>query len=179
MRQKRDNLILNILTERKSIDVSELSELLGVSQVTVRKDLDELEKRHLISREHGIARLGNPDDINGRLAIHYDEKMKIAKAAASLVSDGDTIMIESGSCCAITAALIAKSLKNATIISNSVFIADYIRKESDINIVLLGGIYQKDSQCLVGPMIRDAVANFNVKYLFSGTDGWSRRTKTK
>ena len=84
-------------------------------------------------------------------------------------------MIENGSCCALAALQIAKTKKNVTIVTNSAFIADYIRNEN-IQIVLLGGIYQQDSQCLVGPMVREGVSNYYVKYFFIGTDGWSERT---
>ena len=65
---------------------------------------------------------------------------------------------------------------NVTIVTNSAFIADYIREEDNVQIVLPGGIYQKDSQCLVGPMIRDSAMNYNVHLCLIGTDGWSERT---
>lgn len=68
------------------------------------------------------------------------------------------------------------SKKDLTIITNSAFIADYIRGKSNFQIILLGGIYQQDSQVLVGPMIRQCVENFYVTHFFIGTDGYSRRT---
>ena len=175
MKKQREKEILAILTKRKRIEVTELSAQLGVSQVTIRKDLDALERMHLIKRIHGFAELNSEDDINSRLAYHYDEKTKIAEKAAALISDGDTVIIENGSCCALSALAIARTRKNVTVVTNSAFIADYIRNEPNVQIVLLGGIYQKESQCLVGPMIRDSVMNYNVKYCFVGTDGWNER----
>ena len=175
MKKQREKEILHLLIERKRIEVTELSSLLGVSQVTIRKDLDELEKRHLIRRIHGFAEISSEDDINSRLAYHYDEKTKIAVKASGLVSDGDTVFIENGSCCALAALTIAQTKKNVTIVTNSAFIADYIREEPGVQIVLLGGIYQKESQCLVGPMIRQCAMNYNVKYCLIGTDGWNER----
>ena len=176
MKKEKETRVLEILTEKKRIEVTELASLLNVSQVTVRKYLDELEGRKLIIREHGCAVLNSADDINGRLAYHYEEKLQIAEKAAELIHDGDTVMIESGSCCALAALLIAQKKKNVTIVTNSAFIADYIRRENGAQTVLLGGIYQPDSQCLVGPMIRDGAANYHVRYFFIGTDGWSERT---
>lgn len=85
-------------------------------------------------------------------------------------------MIESGSCCALLAEELAASKKDLTIITNSAFIANYIRGKSNFQIVLLGGIYQQDSQVLVGPMIQQCVENFFVRYFFIGTDGFSLRT---
>ncbi len=174
--EERKERILDLLTKQNKADVSAIAEMLNVSQVTVRKDLDALEAQGFIRRVHGIAELNTSDDISARLAYHYEEKKKIAEQASGLVCDGDTIMIESGSCCAILAGLLAKSGIGLTIITNSAFIAESIRSYKNIQIILLGGIYQPDSQCLVGPMIRDNAENFHVRYFFIGTDGWSERT---
>lgn len=176
MKSDRESIILDLLTKQNRAEVTELSALLGVSQVTVRKDLDSLEQKHIIRRVHGYAELNSMDDINGRLAYHYESKKRIAEEAAKLVHDGDTVMIESGSCCALLALYLAEHRKNITIVTNSAFIADYIRSESGAQIVLLGGIYQPDSQCLVGPMVAEGARNYNVSYFFVGTDGWSERT---
>lgn len=100
---KRDAMILELLTTRGKTEVAALSEVLGVSEVTVRKDLDALQEKGLVQRIHGYATLANPNDVGGRLAYHYEEKRLIAHAAAELVQDGSTIMIESGSCCALLA----------------------------------------------------------------------------
>ena len=150
----RKNKILEILSAEQKKEVAALSEQLGVSQVTVRKDLDCLEKKGIIKREHGFAVLLSTNDILCRLAYHYETKKQIALAASEMVRDGETIMIESGSCCAILAETLAKTKKNLTVITNSAFIADYIRNKTNFEIVLLGGIYQHDSQVLVGPMVR-------------------------
>ncbi len=85
---KRDSHILSILTSRQRVEVSELSELLGVSEVTVRKDLDALQERGLVIRQHGFATLSNLNDVGGRLAYHYDEKRRIAHEAARLNHHG-------------------------------------------------------------------------------------------
>ena len=156
--------------------MNELAKLLSVSQVTIRKDLDSLSETGIIKREHGYAILSDTNDILGRLAYHYSEKRMIAAAAASIVSDGDTIMIENGSCCAILAECLAAQKKNLTIITNSAFIADYIRNKCSFEIILLGGIYQSDSQVMVGSMVRQCVENYWVDQFFIGTDGYSDKT---
>ena len=158
--KNRGNKILELLTKDNKIEVSHLAEELGVSQVTMRKDLDTLESKGVIKREHGFALLCSTDDINGRIAYHYEEKRKIAQKAAGLVSNGDTIMIENGSCCALLADTLTATKKDLTIITNSAFIAEYIRGKSNFQIDLLGGIYQQDSQVMVGPMILQCVENF-------------------
>ena len=173
--KNRSNKILELLTQENKLEVSLLAEKLGVSQVTIRKDLDALEEKGIIKREHGFALLRSADDINGRIAYHYETKWEIAKKAAELVSSGDTIMIESGSCCALLADALTVSKKDLTLITNSAFIADHIRGKSNFQIVLLGGIYQQDSQVMVGPMIRQCVENFCVDLFFIGTDGYSAK----
>ena len=173
---KRQSQILDLLTQNKKLKVTELSDVLNVSQVTIRKDLSALEDSGIIVREHGYAKLNESDDINNRLAYHYDIKQKIAEKAVESIEDGETVMIESGSCCALVALEIAKTKKDVTLITNSAFIADYIRKTGNVRIILLGGEYQEESQVMVGPITRKCVEGFFVDKLFVGTDGFTKET---
>lgn len=169
---KRDSTILQIVTDQKRVEVAYLAERLGVSTVTMRKDLDALQEKGLILREHGYAMLANPNDVGGRLAYHYDEKLLIARRASQLVPDGATIMVESGSCCALLGRVLADTKKNLTIITNSAFIASYVRDSAQVSCTLLGGTYQRDSQVMVGPLVRTCAQEFYVDRLFIGADGW-------
>ena len=170
--KKRETAILDILSQHGRVEVTALAEQLGVSQVTVRKDLDALEQKGVIRREHGYAVFGGTDDINNRLAFHYEEKQQIAKAAAALVSPGETVMIENGSCCALLAEEITKTKPGCTIITNSAFIASYIRRIEGAHVVLLGGDFQNDAQVMVGPILKCCLEQFYVDKLFVGTDGY-------
>ena len=171
----RETEILEILTEQKRVEVSSLAEKIGVSQVTIRTDLNELESRGIIKREHGYAVLRSVADISGRIAYHYETKRLIASKAAELMHDGETIMIESGSCCALLAEELVNSKNDVTIITNSAFIAGYVRLKLQAKVILIGGIYQNDSQVMVGPMVKQCAENFFVDKLFVGTDGYTRR----
>lgn len=173
---KRHSKILDLLAEHEKMEVVKLSHLLNVSQVTIRKDLDFLEKQGIVIREHGYATINDSDDMNHRLIYHYESKQKIANLAAASISNGETIMIESGSCCALLALEIAKTKKDVTLITNSAFIADYIRKIGTVKIILLGGEYQNEAQVMVGPMMRNCAEAFYVDKLFIGTDGFSRES---
>ena len=173
--KERQNRILDALTKHEKLEVKELAEMMEVSQVTIRKDLDALTQQGLIIRNHGYATLNNSDDMNNRLAYHYEMKQRIAKKVCEDIHDGETIMIESGSCCALVALEIAQSKKNITIITNSAFIADYIRNE-DIKVILLGGEYQASSQVLVGPITMNNAKNFFVDKYFIGADGFSQKS---
>ncbi|MCI6276442.1 MAG: DeoR/GlpR family DNA-binding transcription regulator [Clostridium sp.] len=170
---ERHTRIVNIVNKSKKIEVNALAEMLGVSPVTIRKDLGYLEEKGLLSREHGYAVMLNTDDINNRLAVCYETKVKIAKAAANMVSSGETVMIESGSSCALLAGELSNSDKDVTIITNSAFIAGYVRENGNSRVILLGGEYQKESQVMVGPLVRICAREFHVDKLFVGTDGFN------
>jgi DeoR/GlpR family transcriptional regulator of sugar metabolism len=168
----RNIRILGILATHKSVKVNLLAEFLCVSIVTLRKDLDYLEKRGIIRRTHGYVSLDGADDTGKRLAINYSIKQRIAKAAVQIVDEGETIMLESGSCCAIFAEELAIAQKNVTIITNSIFIANYVCKLNSIKIILLGGYFQPESRVLVGPITAKCSEIFYPEKFFLGTDGF-------
>ena len=164
--------ILEILASNKSVKVTLLAELLSVSPVTLRRDLEALEKRGIISRTHGYATLDGANDTGKRMAFSHSIKRRIARAAAETVEEGETVMLESGSCCALFAEELAIAKKNVTIITNSVFIANYVCKLSNIKIILLGGYYQPESQVAVGPMTVKCGEMFYSDKFFLGADGF-------
>ena len=167
----RQEEIVKIVSEHKKIEVNELSKKLEVSKVTIRKDLDKLESRGILHRVHGYAVLNSEDDLNYRLAINYELKRKIAKEAAKEVEDNETVLIESGSTCALLAEELAFNRKNVTIITNSSFIAGYVRNSESVNVILLGGEYQKKSQVNIGVLTELAINQFYIDKLFIGIDG--------
>ncbi len=171
----REEQLIALVSQDKKIAVNELSERLKVSKVTIRKDLDKLEQRGIIHREHGFALINNEDDLNYRLAKNYDLKRKIALEAAKTIHDGETVMIESGSTCTLLAEELAFNKKDITIITNSCFVASYVRKAETVKIILLGGDYQKESQVNVGPLVEQVVQRFFVDKLFVGIDGFDEQ----
>jgi len=164
--------ILELMTNNKKMKVNLLAELLDVSQVTLRRDLDSLEGRGIIRRAHGYATLDGADNTGKRLAFNYSIKKRIAKAAVQTIEEGETIMIESGSCCALFAEEISLANKNITIITNSIFIKDYIYKSQGIKMIFLGGVYQPESQVMVGPLTLKTAENIYTDKFFLGTNGF-------
>jgi DeoR/GlpR family transcriptional regulator of sugar metabolism len=173
IRQKR---ILETITTEGQVEVARLADTMNVSRVTIRKDLDILEDKGLIRHERGLVLPGSSDDINNRLSYHYDKKRRIAQCASELVQDGETVMIESGSCCAVLAEELVSHKRDITIITNSAFIAAYIRKLPRARTVLLGGDYQNEAQVMVGPVTRKCIEGFSVEKLFIGIDGFTEKT---
>ena len=164
--------ILDIMANNSSIKITMLAELLSVSQVTLRKDLDGLEKLDIVRRSHGYASLDGADDTGKRMAQNFPVKRKIAKAAAQFIEENETVMLESGSCFALFAEELALENKNVTIITNSTYIANYIKRFANIKIILLGGYFQPDSRVLVGSITKNCAENFFIDKFFMGADGF-------
>ena len=173
--RERQTQILDILGERKKIAVLDLAKLLDVSDVTIRKDLSALESKGFLKREHGFATLPESDDVSTRLLFNYETKRRIARRSLETISDGETLMIESGSSCALLADEIATNRRDVTIITNSVFIATFVREKLGAKIILLGGEFQREAQVMVGPLVRKCAENFFVEKFFMGTDGFNDR----
>ena len=164
--------ILKLLEENNQTSVNELSARLGVSSATIRQDLSFLESEGLIKRVHGGAVLEDAEDLSNRLGVNYDKKLRIARMAARLVNDGETILIESGS----TNALLARELvkkKNITLITTNVYIARQLRKSKQSDIIILGGLYQPGSESLVGKITRASLDQINFDKAFIGIDGYT------
>lgn len=174
MKERHTQLVEYVSLQGK-VEVNELAKYLNTSAVTIRKDLDYLADRGILRRERGFAVLNDPQDINYRMAFHYEIKKKIATAALELVKDGESVIIEAGSTCALFAEELAKKKKDITIITNSIHIANFVKDFSSVNIVLLGGNYQKKWQALVGPMTKACIKEFSVDKIFVGVDGYSRQ----
>lgn len=170
----RQTDLIAYVSENGKTEVSVLAEHFNISKVTIRKDLEFLSEKGILKRTRGFAVLNDPGDINYRLAFHYDQKVRIAKLAASRVEDGETLIIESGSTCAVFAEELAKTKQNLTIITNCMYIANYIKEYPNHNIIVLGGNLQPKTQALVGPMTKAAIQTMYVDKIFVGTDGYSR-----
>ncbi len=169
---KRQSTIVNLVNSANKISVTTLAEKLNVSEVTIRKDLNLLSNYGVIIREHGYALKKNSVDIRNRLSVNYDIKNKIAKKAATLIDFNETILIGSGSTCALLAEEIARTKPNVTIITHSIYIVEHASKLGNNKIILLGGEYQNDSQVMVGPLVRLNARQYFVDKIFIGTDGF-------
>lgn len=172
--KERHAALLDYVMQNGKTEVNTLAEFLQTSKVTVRKDLDYMSERGLLKRERGYAVPNDPSDIYYRMSLHYETKQRIARKAATYVQDGETLIIESGSTCTLFAYELAKIRQNITIITNSMYLASYVKDHTNIQIILLGGMLQPYGQSLIGPLTKEAVKAFHVDKIFTGTDGYSR-----
>jgi DeoR/GlpR family transcriptional regulator of sugar metabolism len=172
MLNKRQKRILEIIGNDNQTSVNTLSEVLGVSSVTIRQDLNHLEAEGLLKRIHGGAVLKDGDDLDNRLGKNYEKKLRIAKKVASLVKEGETLLIESGSVNVLLARELVK-IKRVTIMTTNLYIARQFRKNEQANIVILGGIYQHDSETMVGKITKACIDQVNIDKAFIGIDGYT------
>ena len=172
MLNERQKRILEILGNDNQMSVNSLSEVLGVSSVTIRQDLNYLEAEGLLKRIHGGAVLKDGDDLDNRLGKNYEKKLRIAKKVASLVNEGETLLIESGSVNVLLARELVK-IKRVTIMTTNLYIARQFRKNEQANIVILGGIYQHDSETMVGKITKACIDQVNIDKAFIGIDGYT------
>ncbi|CAI0721162.1 Glycerol-3-phosphate regulon repressor [Serratia ficaria] len=153
----RQQTILQLVNDRRRISVNELARASGVSEVTIRQDLNLLEKRSYLKRVHGSAVALESDDVDARMMSNFTLKQHLAQYAASQVNDGETVFIESGSANALLARYIAER-KRITLITVSHYIANLL-KETDCEVIVLGGMYQKKSETVVGAVLAKGVEN--------------------
>jgi len=171
--QRRDK-ILELLKEDGQAKVLDLSRIFKVTEVTIRQDLERLEKEGFIIREHGGAYLKNIDANVQNLSLqnqdNLDLKMTIAKKAIEFINEGDTIILDSGS----TTTEIAKLMKNytnLTVITNALNIALILGAQASINVIVTGGEFKAPTISLTGQKAADFFQNLHVDKLFLATAG--------
>jgi DeoR/GlpR family transcriptional regulator of sugar metabolism len=171
---ERRETIVDFLKKEAKISVEELAERLKVSQVTIRKDLDTLEKRGLIERSHGNASFSQQSRFNiaflEKLQLQAREKELIAKAAASYIHEGDSIILDSGTTTLSLAKALVGRFKSLFVITNSVPAALELTK-AGYDLLLVGGQVRNHSLALIGPWGVKNLETYHVDRAFMGTSG--------
>jgi len=171
--QRREK-ILEMIREDGHAKVLQLSKIFKVTEVTIRQDLEKLEKDGFIEREHGGAYLKNIGASVRNISLqnqeHLAEKAAIAKRAIEYIDDGDTIILDSGSTTTEIAKLIS-GYKNLTVITNSLNIALILGVDPEINLVLTGGEFKAPTLSLTGQKAADFFNDLHVDKLFLATAG--------
>jgi DeoR/GlpR family transcriptional regulator of sugar metabolism len=174
--EERLDRIASLVAEKQRVSVAELSSLFDVSKVTIRNDLDKLERRELLVRTHGGALAIDQNQKKAELSfdvrerLQQTEKSRIGQMAASLVHDGDGIALDAST----TALQIAKRIKDRrdlTVVTNGICIALEFIDSPHITVVMPGGILRRDAVSLVGELGEEVLAKFNVQKGFFGAKG--------
>lgn len=171
--QRRDK-ILELIREDGHAKVTDLSRIFKVTEVTIRQDLEAMEKDGSIVREHGGAFLKNIDLSVKNFSLQNQEnlaeKMMIARKAAEFIHDGDTIILDSGSTTTEIARLLT-GYNNLTVITNALNIALLLGAQSGINVIVTGGEFKAPTLSLTGQKAADFFQNLHVDKLFLATAG--------
>lgn len=174
----RRSAILQILKKNSNVSVTELSKHFGVSEVTIRKDLNLLKDRNLLVRTRGGAITNdtgtNEDEMSIRFKklAHYREKQAIGRAAADLIEDGDIVIIDSGTT-ALQVACNLHKFKNLTVLTNALNVAQEVLSYKRFNVILLGGNIRSSSESVVGALAESNLKMFYCDKLFLGVDSFS------
>lgn len=176
--EERRQHILSIIRQEGRVLVSEVSDALDISRITIRKDLDELESKGLVQRTHGGAlapqkgALLDPS-LEEKQHQQFKEKRRIAEAAITLVKEEQCVLLDSGS----TTTAVARALRafsRLTIVTNAVNIAGELA-DTDFEVILTGGTLRRNSFSLVGPLAEDVLHEIHADILFLGVDGFDAK----
>lgn len=174
--EERRNKIMEILTQQGKVRVTELSRLFGISEVTIRNDLSELENIGLLERVHGGAvstyRAYYDMSLHERMKTNEEQKRKIASEVASMISDGDSIMVNSGTT-ALFAVQELKNVRNLTIVTNSISIAQEVGHYKNFHVILLGGNLNSQYQFTYGDDTINQLKRYKAGKLILSVDGVS------
>ena len=172
---ERRNEIIRLVNKDGKVTVEALSKAFGVSNVTIRNDLNYLEERGMLHRTYGGALTRDfvalDTALNEKAKRHAEEKRLIGKAASEMVFDGDSIIIDSGT----TTMELAKNIKdrkNLTVMTNAINIATELAGIPGITVMLTGGTLREKSFSLVGPHAEDVLREFYFDKVFLGVDGF-------
>lgn len=170
---ERQTKILELIDQRGKVEVGELSKLFRISEVTIRNDLKDLHKRGLVRRAHGgavkIERVNVDATLQVKAALRAEEKERIGAAAAALINDGDSVILDSGTTTHQIARQI-KDRKNLTVITNGINIAMELLSAKDVRLILLGGMVRQNSYSAVGHFAEDMLRQLSADKLFLAVD---------
>ena len=176
--KERRNRILEDLRQQSRISIRESAVKYGVTEVSIRGDLEYLENKGLLIRVKGgaVSRALVADEeelpIERKAREHAREKRAIGKAAAALIGEGETIILDSGT----TTLEIAKRLggfKELTVITNGVNIAMELAKYPQISVIMLGGYMRSQSLSITGMQAESTLKGYYVDKLFLGVDSFN------
>jgi DeoR/GlpR family transcriptional regulator of sugar metabolism len=155
----RSRVILEQLDSQGRVLVASLADQLGVSTVTIRKDLEALEQRSVLRRVRGgavPAAVSDEGSFESRLRHRRAEKEAIADAVAPLVRDGDVIALDSSSTCHYLAQQLLDR-RGLVVVTNSLPTATLLSERTDANVLLPGGVVRRSARSLVG-LVGDVLA---------------------
>lgn len=175
LNSERHEIILKIVNEKGAVSVAELTEALGVSESTIRRDLLELSRSGSLKKVHGGATLTkkqfifNEDTVSDKQDKKIDEKRLIAKYAAEQISDSDFVYLDAGTTTLCMIDYLPEHLK-ASFVTNGISHAKRLSKRN-FRVVILGGQLKSTTEAVIGFVAANNLQNYNFTKAFLGTNG--------
>jgi DeoR/GlpR family transcriptional regulator of sugar metabolism len=167
----RQQLIVEIVREQRTATVEELSDRLGVSEATIRRDLDKLTHDGAVQRAHGgaiaVPQAEPEPPVLRRISENADLKRRIGRAAADLIEDGDTVFIGSGT----TTIEVARQLggkHDLKVITNALNVANVLAAMPEITTILVGGMLRNSEMSMIGYLAEQALADLSANKVVMG-----------
>ena len=174
---ERANRIMASLKEQKVVMVADLSRELGVTEETVRKDLEKLESQQKLNRVHGGAYLnegfGTETPVTVRSKIMQKEKMLLAKRCLKLVREKETIYLDCSTSMRYLAKELAATGKKLTVMTNSLSVAAEVAVNPQIRLIVFGGEYNRDTESFEGQAVQDGLRACHIDKAFISSAGVS------
>ncbi|MGG1684633.1 DeoR/GlpR family DNA-binding transcription regulator [Pseudalkalibacillus sp. NRS-1564] len=170
---ERQQKIVDAVNEKNSLRVSELSQMFSVTEETIRRDLEKLEKDKKLRRSHGgavkINQSSHEIPYSERKVINVQEKKDIGIEAVKHVVEGDSLILDAST----TAYYMAKALPNVplTVVTNSVKVAIELSEKKEITIISTGGILNTRSMAYLGPLAESSLDDYHVNKAFISCKG--------
>ncbi|WP_314062589.1 DeoR/GlpR family DNA-binding transcription regulator [uncultured Vagococcus sp.] len=178
MKINRQEKIIELLQEKKRLKVAFIAEKLNVTEMTVRRDLKEMEQEGLLTRMHGGAKLNEKNELSfselthlEKKNIHLQEKSEIAQSIAQLIANGETIFLGSGT--TIEFVYDYLTVEEARIVTNSIHVFDKFKHDSRFDLILIGGTYRGKTGSFVGTITNDFIETIYVDKAFIGVNAIS------
>lgn len=174
--EERRRAILEMIERQGRVVISEVSRHFDISAVTARADINALAERDLLVRSHGGAirkhDLAADAPLEVKESQHHDEKVQIGEAAAALVREGQTVLLDSGTTTLeVARAIRRRKLARVTVVTNSLTVAWELSPVTEISMILVGGMHRHISRSFAGPQAQKMLADLRVDHLFLGVDG--------
>lgn len=177
-REERQQLIVNLLVENKTVDLDDLADRFTVSKMTVHRDLDDLEQAGVLRKVRGGATIdaGTQFESDFRIRERQGGEAKIAMAqkALELVEPGMTVMVNDGSMAAMLGEMLLQK-RPLTVITNNAAIMERLKSENGITLIALGGIYSAKFNAYLGVVTEEALSKLRADIAFISTPAVSGR----
>jgi DeoR family transcriptional regulator of aga operon len=172
--QLRYETTLGLLQEKGELSVVELSERTGASPMTIRRDLQVLEQEGVLRRVHGgaisLMSRGDLPPYSVREKRAMEAKKRIGQAAASMIGERETVIIDVGTT-TLEAARALRGRRNLTVITPSLHIANVLAREQGIRLMVTGGTVTQGDLSLIGDLAEDAFVRLRFDTLVMGVGG--------